>query len=177
MQNAVQDREETGPGWRARWRQTEHSRGLLLIGLFKLSKAILSAALGVGALHLLHRDVSLFLLRITNALPIDPEGHFVALVMNKASLIGTHQLKEFSAATFSYAVVCLVEGTGLVLERPWAEWFTISLTLLGLPWESYELAHRVTPVHIGMLVVNLMVLAYLAWFLRRKRQRRQQGRA
>ena len=34
-----------------------HDRGLLLIGLFKLGKAIFFFCIGAGAVHLLHKDV------------------------------------------------------------------------------------------------------------------------
>ncbi|HEX4154893.1 MAG TPA: DUF2127 domain-containing protein [Acidobacteriaceae bacterium] len=156
--------------WWERWTHSEHARGLLLIGLFKLSKAVLSVALGVGALKLMHHDIGNVVLRVSDALRIDPENHLVWLLTYKADLIGSHELRRFSILTFAYAVVCLVEGTGLVLEKRWAEYFTLFLTLLGLPWEGYELARHTTMLRVGLLVINLAVLAYLVWLLRRRRR-------
>jgi uncharacterized membrane protein (DUF2068 family) len=153
-----------------RWIHTEHSRGLLLIGLFKLSKAVLSIALGVGALRMVHRDLGVLVLRISDFLRIDPESHLVGLVMDKADLVGSHQLRQFSQITFLYAALCLLEGTGLMLEKRWAEYFTLILTVLALPWECYELAMHFTSVRIVLLLINLAVLAYLIWLLWRKRQ-------
>lgn len=155
--------------WWARWTQTEHANGLLLIGLFKLSKAVLSVVLGVGALKLIHHDIGGVVLRVSDALRIDPESRFVSLLMDKADLIGSHELRRFSILTFAYAVVCLVEGTGLMLEKRWAEYFTLVLTVLALPWEGYELAKHATSVRIGLLVINLAVLAYLVWLVWRRR--------
>ena len=149
----------------------EHSRGLLLIGLFKLSKAVLSIVLGVGALKLMHHDLGTVVLHISDVLKIDPESRVVALLMSKADLIGAPQLRHFSALTFTYAALCLIEGTGLMLEKRWAEYFTVTLTTLALPWECFELAKEVTAVRIALLLINLVVLAYLVWLLRR-----QQGR-
>lgn len=154
----------------ARWTHSEHSRGLLLIGLFKLSKAVLSTALGFGALKLVHSDIGVVVLRITDALRIDPESRLVSLVMDKADLIGSHQLRQFSWITFLYAAICLVEGTGLMMEKGWAEYFTLILTIVALPWECYELAKHVTTLRLVLLVINLVVLAYLAWLLGRKRK-------
>src|SRR5215469_7070968 len=74
----------------------EHRRGLLLIGLFKLSKAALSIALGVGAIKLLHHDIAHVVLHISEVLKIDPESHLVGLIVSKADLIGTPQLEHFS---------------------------------------------------------------------------------
>ena len=146
----------------------EHRRGLLLIGLFKLSKAILSVALGVGALKLLHHDIASVVLHVSDVLKIDPENRLVGFLMTKADLIGAPQLKHFSVLTFTYAGLCLIEGTGLVLEKRWAEYFTLTLTILALPWECFELYREFTIPRITLLIVNLAVLAYLIWLLRRQ---------
>lgn len=155
--------------------RTEHKRGLLLIGLFKLSKATLSVALGVGALKLLHHDFPSVVLHITDVLRIDPESHLVNLLVSKAGLVRASQLRHFSVLTFAYAVLCLIEGTGLVLERRWAEYFTVTLTTLALPWECYELYKEWTTVRIALLIINLAVLAYLVWLLRREHRRERDG--
>lgn len=152
---------------------SEHRSGLILIGLFKLSKAILSIMLGIGALKLEHHDLGVVVLRISDVLKIDPESRFVALLMSRVDLIGAPQLRHFSALTFTYAVLCLIEGTGLLLEQRWAEYFTLTLTVLALPWECFELAKEVTAIRVGLLIVNLLVLAYLIWLLRRQRRARQ----
>ena len=149
----------------------EHRRGLLLIGLFKLSKAVLSVALGVGALKLLHHDVTSVILHIADALRIDPESHLIGLLMIKADLINPRDLRHFSMITFAYAVVCLIEGTGLMLEKQWAEYFTVTLTSLALPLECFELYKEFTPLRVALLLVNLLVVAYLVWLLRRQLRR------
>lgn len=151
----------------------EHRRGLLLIGLFKLSKAILSVALGVGALRLLHKDIAAVVLHVADVLKIDPENHLVSLLLSKADLIGAQQLRHFSFLTFTYAALCLIEGTGLMLEKRWAEYFTVTLTTLALPWECFELYKAFTVARIVLLILNLAVLAYLIWLLRRDLPRRR----
>lgn len=155
---------------KARWGESEHARGLLLIGLFKLTKAVLSIVLGIGALRLLHRDVSEVTLRVLDALRIDPERHIVALIMEKANLIEPHQLRDFSIATFCYAALCLTEGIGLMLEKRWAEYLTVVLTASMLPWECFELTRHFTVVRVVVLLLNILVLVYLVWLLRRKRR-------
>ena len=164
--------ESSPPELQSRSAEQEHARGLLLIGLFKLTKATLSIALGVGALRLLHRDVAEVTLRTLDALRIDPERHFVALIMNRADLVDSRQLREFSIVTFCYAALCLIEGTGLMLEKRWAEYLTVVLTASMLPWECYELARHFTVIRVVVLLLNVAVLAYLVWVLRRK-QRKQ----
>jgi len=163
----------TQPQGSGRTSHSEHQRGLLLIGLFKLTKALLSIALGVGALKLLHHDLGTVILHIADALRIDPESHLIGLLMIKADVINPRDLRHFSMITFAYAVVCLVEGTGLMLEKRWAEYFTVTLTALALPLECFELIKEFTILRITLLLVNLAVLAYLIWLLRRQRRRKE----
>lgn len=147
------------------------SRGVMLIGLFKLSKALFFTCLGIAALHMVNRSLGDLVLRVTDALPLDPEGRFVSLLMDKADLIGNHQLREFSLATLGYAMVCLTEGVGLLRRKAWAEYFTVVLTAMALPWEIFELARKPSWFRAGVLAVNIVVLLYLVWILRRLRHR------
>lgn len=147
------------------------SRGVMLIGLFKLSKAIFFTCLGIAALRMVHHSLGDLVMRVADFLPVDPEGRLVSLLVDKADLIGNHQLREFSVATIGYAVVCLIEGTGLMLQKPWAEYLTVALTTLALPWELFELARRPSWLRVAVLLVNLAVLLYLIWVLKRHKRR------
>ncbi len=144
-------------------------RGLLLIGLFKLGKAILFFLLGVGAIHLLHKDLGDEVMRLATALKFDPESKVVAILLEKADLIDAHRLMQISLATFAYSALALTEGVGLMLEKVWAEYLTLFLTISFLPWELYELARRPNLFRLSLLLINLAVLWYLVWLLRRKK--------
>ena len=149
----------------------EHGRdrGLLLIGLFKLGKSLLFFCLGFGAIHLLHKDLGDEVMRLATALKFDPESRFVSLLLDKVDLIDTHRLREISLATFGYSALALTEGVGLLMEKVWAEYLTLILTISFLPWELYELARQPTWFRLSLLLINLAVLAYLVWLLRRKK--------
>lgn len=145
-------------------------RGLLLIGLFKLGKSVFFFCLGMGALHFLHQDLGDEVLRLATALKFDPESRFVSLVLDKVDLIDAHRLRQIGVATFAYSGVALTEGIGLILEKVWAEYLTLILTISFLPWEIYELVRRPDWFRLGLLLINLAVLWYLVWLLQRKKQ-------
>ena len=63
----------------------------------------------------------------------------------------------------------LTEGIGLLMEKVWAEYLTLVLTVSFLPWELYELVRRPDWFRVSLLLINLAVLWYLIWLLRRKR--------
>src|SRR5258707_564190 len=149
--------------------KSSHDRGLLLIGLFKLAKAIFFFGVGVGAIHLLHKDLEDEIMRLALKLRFDPESRFVSLLLDKVDLIDAHRLRQISVATFGYSALALTEGVGLLLEKVWAEYLTVILTASFLPWELYELARRLDWFHLSLLLINLAVLGYLVWLLRRKK--------
>ena len=121
-------------------------------------------------LHLLHKDLGDEVMRLATALRFDPEGHIVNLMMEKVDLIDAHHLRQIGFATFAYSALALTEGIGLMKGKAWAEYLTLSLTIIFLPWELYELARHATWLRLGLLVANLVVLAYLLWLLKRKKK-------
>ena len=146
-----------------------HDRGLLLIGIFKLAKSLFFFCIGIGAIHLLHKDLSDEVMRLATALRFDPESRVVGLVMDKVDLIDVQRLREIGFATFAYSALALTEGIGLLLAKVWAEYLTLILTISFLPWELYELARRPSWMRLALLATNLLVLWYLVWLLKRKR--------
>jgi len=147
-----------------------HDRGLLLIGIFKLAKSAFFFAMGIGAIHLLHKDLGDEAMKLALALHRDPEGRFVTFLMQKVDLIDAHRLREASMFSFAYSALALTEGYGLMLEKPWAEYLTLGLTISFLPWELYELAKSPDLARVGLLLANIAVLLYLVWLLRRKKE-------
>ncbi len=143
-------------------------RGLLLIGIFKLAKSLFFFCLGIGAFHLMHRDLAEEALRLAHALRFDPESRVTALLLDKIDLIDQRRLRAIGFGTFLYSALALTEGVGLLLAKVWAEYLTLVLTMSFLPWELYELARRPSWFRLWLLLINLAVLWYLVWLLRRK---------
>jgi uncharacterized membrane protein (DUF2068 family) len=152
-----------------------HGKGLWVIAAFKLLKAFALIAVGVGALKLLHKDVGALVEHWVNVFRGDPHNHYIDLLLEKLANLDDRRLKELSVGTFVYAAIFLVEGVGLALRKRWAEYFTIITTASLLPIEIYELTRRVNIGRSLALVVNLAVVAYLIYELRRYPKQRSSG--
>jgi uncharacterized membrane protein (DUF2068 family) len=139
----------------------KNPKTLLAIAVFKLVKGVLLVAVGIGALKLLHKDVAQTILHWVDVLRVDPDNRFVHGILTRALSISPKQLKATSIGTFIYAGLLLTEGTGLLLRKRWAEYFTIITTGGLIPLELYELSRHVTAAKIGVLVVNVAIVAYL----------------
>lgn len=131
------------------------------IALFKLVKGLLLLAVGAGALRLMHRDVAETALHWVNLLRVDPDNRFIHSFLSRLTNIHPKQLREISAGTFVYSALLLTEGTGLLLHKRWAEYFTIVTTAGFIPLEVYELAKHVSIAKIIVLLLNGAIVWYL----------------
>lgn len=144
-----------------------HSRGLMLIAVFKLLKGVVLLAVGIGALRLLHKDVAAIADHWINAFRGDPHNRYLHWLLAKLPMVDDRKLKELSVGTFVYSAIFLTEGTGLALGKRWAEYFTIVTTTSFLPLELYEIFRHATIAKGVALAVNIAVVLYLVRELRR----------
>ena len=142
---------------------------LLLIGAFKLTKALLLVLVGVGALRLLHHDVAEQLSDWISEIRIDPHSRNLHAVIQKLGVLDDHKLREIGFGSFFYALLLSIEGVGLCLRRRWAEFFTVGMTASLIPLELLEIYRRMTVIRILLLAANLLIVWYLVRILRRDR--------
>jgi uncharacterized membrane protein (DUF2068 family) len=144
---------------------------LVVIGAFKLLKAALLFAIALGIRRLLSEDVGDALLRWAHAVRVDPENRFIHGLIARITGLSHRQLQEIRLGTLLYALMFATEGVGLLLRQRWAEWFTVVTTGALLPLEAYEVVRRFRWPRLVVLVLNLAILGYLVWQIRRTRRR------
>jgi len=149
---------------------------LTAIALFKLVKAILLIALGVGAFSLVFEHDTVRTIRTAlGQLGINPHQPLMMKAIAKVTGLDHRRLEEVGVGTFVYAIVFLVEGTGLLLRRRWAEYLTVIVTASFIPFEIYELVHEASAFKVVGLVVNVLIVVYLVLrLLRERREKRVQ---
>ena len=147
-------------------------RGLLVIAAFKLFKGLVLFAVGIGAVKLLHRDTAFEFERWADLFRVDSNNFYIHRLLEKVANVDDRKLRELSVGTFFYSALLLTEGTGLLLRKRWAEYFTIIATSSFIPLEVYELTRRVTSAKLIVLLLNFAVVVYLVIALRRDRTNR-----
>jgi uncharacterized membrane protein (DUF2068 family) len=156
-----------------RARRDEKSPAMLLvIGLFKLFKGVLLLCVGIGALRLLHKDVAAVVMHWVNVLHVDPDNRFFHHLIVRAFGVNARQLREIGVGTFFYSSLLLTEGTGLLMRKRWAEYFTVISTAVFIPLEVYEIFHRFTWAKVWVLAVNAAIVWYLVIRIRSDRSAR-----
>jgi uncharacterized membrane protein (DUF2068 family) len=135
---------------------------IFLIGIFKLLKGISLVIVGFGLLRLLHRDIGTVVEHWIEVLRVDPENRFIHRALLRIFNVTPKQLKELSAGTFVYAAIFLTEGTGLLARKHWAEYMTLISTGLFIPLEAYEIYRHFTLLKVAVMLVNALIVWYLA---------------
>ena len=141
--------------------------GLLAIAIFKLFKGTLLLIVGIGALSLIHKDVAETAAHWADLFRVDPDNRHLHSLLVKLGAVDARRLEEISAGTFFYSALLLTEGTGLLLRKRWAEYFTVIVTASFIPMEIYELVRRLTFTRVCLVSVNIAIVWYLVNRLRR----------
>jgi len=142
-------------------------KALWLIGGFKLVKGLLLVVVGVGALHLVHKDVADVVAGWLDQVHVDPEGRLADRLLTRLLSVDDRRLRAISAGTFGYAALLLTEGVGLLLRKRWAEYFTVIVTGSFIPLELHHLWRHVTLTRLTVIAVNVAIVWYLIVLLRR----------
>jgi uncharacterized membrane protein (DUF2068 family) len=145
--------------------------GLQLIAAFKLFKGLVLFAVGIGAVKLLHKDMAIEVERWADLFRVDPNNRYIHRLLERLAILDGRKLKELSVGTFFYSALLLTEGTGLLLGKRWAEYFTIVATSSFIPLEVFELTKRVSTPRLVVLLLNVIIVLYLVIALWRNRKR------
>jgi uncharacterized membrane protein (DUF2068 family) len=80
-----------------------------------------------------------------------------------ADTVTDKKLLVIAILAMVYSFLRFVESYGLWRERAWAEWLALVSGSLYVPFEVYDLLHKPTWIRVGILVVNLLVVTYMAY--------------
>ena len=139
----------------------------MLIAAFKLLKGLALLAVGIAVHMLANKNLVAEAQHWVDLFRVDPHNHYLHLLLEKLTNVDAHKLHALSVGTFVYSALFLTEGVGLFLRKRWAEFLTVISTAGLIPLELYELFHLPTPIRAILLLVNLAVVAYLIFEIRR----------
>jgi len=137
-------------------------RGIRVISYLKLFKSFLLVVSGIGLLKLLNKNVADVVIHWMNTLHVDPDNRHFHKLLLKASVVNERQLKELSIGSFFYAGLFLTEGSALLLQKPWAKYFTLIITASFIPLELWEVQRSFSVIKTAVIAVNVAIVWYLA---------------
>lgn len=142
-------------------------RALRFIAWYKFGKTALFVAIGLGTLRLLKPEVAAWAERWAAALALRHDHRLVSQLIALVSGLSPRRLHVLAIGAFVYAALFATEGVGLWRGKRWAEYLTVIATTLFVPVEIVQVARLVTPTRVAALLINLAVVAFLVYRLRR----------
>jgi len=151
--------------------------GLRGVALFEAGKGALAVLGAIWVMNLRHKDMKevtgTLLEALRKALHFNPDRPFFQGIIRSAGGVTPSGLRILALFFLAYALIRFVEAAGLWLEKEWAEWLALVTGAVYTPIFAYEFIRHPTGFRLLALVLNLLIVAYLAWLLRDSYQRRR----
>jgi uncharacterized membrane protein (DUF2068 family) len=140
--------------------------GLRVIALFEAAKGALVLMAGFGLFRLLHRDAEHAAFLISRRLHLNPARGHARIFLQLLSDLSSTRLWLIASLAATYSCVRFIEAYGLWRDRAWAKWLAALGGAIYVPFELYELYIGPTRLKLAALILNLAVVAYMAYSLR-----------
>jgi len=133
-------------------------QALRTVALLELGKGLLVLA---AAVSLYWVDASDIAGNFLSFLHISPDRHFAQVLLRWADTLSNAKEWIVVLVACIYSGLRFAEGYGLWNAKAWAEWIALVSGAVYLPFEIYKLAHRVTPLHAAIFLVNVAIVAFM----------------
>ncbi|HZQ21492.1 MAG TPA: DUF2127 domain-containing protein [Terriglobales bacterium] len=146
--------------------QHQHERqlkALRAVASLEFIKGLAVLLAGCGLLSLVHRDVWGVADSLLGWLHLSPDHRYARMFLNWADEVTDSKLMVIAGIAFLYSVLRFVEAYGLWRARAWAEWLAMVSGAIYVPFEVFDLMHKPTLIHAGILLVNLIVVGYMIY--------------
>lgn len=139
-----------------------------VIAAERFVRGIVLIAAGVYLATHTHNDLGRLADHAARTIELDPRRPFIHRIILKLHGLHAGALLITGLAAIGYGLLETVEGVGLWLDELWAEYLTVIATSLLIPVELYEVARHPSLFKAGGIAVNVAIVAYLAYRLRRR---------
>lgn len=147
-----------------------HQKGLRTIAMLEAAKGAIVFVIGFGLLSFLGRDAEEAAEHLVNRLHLNPANHYPQIFIEAMAHVTDASLWLLAGLAALYSLIRFAEAYGLWHQRRWAEWLAALSGAVYIPVEIYEIAHRVSLLKVGALIVNVAIVAYMVWLLTETRR-------
>ena len=144
-----------------------HDRLLPWIAAERTVRAIVLLAVGIALVSHPHANWASDVAHLAQHLGLDPKENWIQRIIDDLGKLHAHQDLVFGVAALAYGILEGTEAYGLFTRRRWGEWLTVVATSLLFIPEIWELTKSATFLKVGAVILNVLVVLYLLWRLRR----------
>lgn len=144
---------------------SSHKKGLRTVATIEFLKGVLVLLATFGFVEIIRKNIDLedAAQNLLYFLHIDPDRRLSQAFIDAAGRMMDANLATVLAIAFVYSALRFIEAYGLWRARVWAEWLAIISGAVYLPFELYHLIRRPTLAHWVILLINIVVVLYIAW--------------
>ena len=147
-------------------------KGERVVAALEAGKGVLVLLVGFGLLAVVDQDLQEVAEELLRTLHLNPARHLPRIFLEAAERASDVRLWVLAAFALGYAVLRLAEAYGLWFGKRWAEWIAVASGSLYIPLEIYAILQRASWVKVTTLVLNVAIVAYIAFALWRRRSGR-----
>jgi len=148
------------------------SQGMRAVALLEAAKGLVVLLAGCGLFALVHRDLQALAEELVRHTHLNPASRYPRVFIAWAGELGNGHLTQLALAALAYAALRLLEAYGMWYERAWGELLAAASGAIYVPFEVAELARRPGALGLVLLLVNLAVVAFMLYGLRRRHRHR-----
>lgn len=141
--------------------------GLNAIALLEGIKGVLALCIVTIVNVLAGRDFHHLAEQMMTHWPISTSNHYLSVFLHFIERVTHKNLLLVTLILLLYASFRFVMAYGLWHRLRWTEWFAFISGSLYIPFELYAIYQTPSLVHFLLLLVNLVVVTYLYWVLKR----------
>jgi uncharacterized membrane protein (DUF2068 family) len=144
--------------------------------MIEAAKGVLALIVGFAFVEMLRRDVDLqdAALNLLYVLHIDPDRRIAVALLHAAERLSEASVPYVILFVLIYSSLRFLESFGLWRQRIWAEWLAIVSGAIYLPFELRALIRHPTAFHWAILLINIVIVLYIAYVRWEDIQRRHQ---
>ncbi len=129
---------------------------------YKAFCGIMELVIAFGFFKLINQNVGETFTNLAMSLNLDIDNSIFRPVIKQLQSMGNGTIVSLTFIVLFLGVLNLTEATGLHLKRRWGEWMTVIATAMLIPFELYQVVVRVTFFKVVILVLNAVIVYYLA---------------
>jgi uncharacterized membrane protein (DUF2068 family) len=148
---------------------TARRRALHLIALYEALKGFAALIAALGLLSMLHKDLHQLALSLLLRFHLDSALPLPTAFVHYADKLAALKTSTLVPLAVGYVAIRLSEAWGLWKEKVWAEWLGALSGAIYIPFEIDHLVHRTTLINAGVLLANVLMVAFLAFQLWRRK--------
>jgi uncharacterized membrane protein (DUF2068 family) len=100
-------------------------------------------------------------------LNVNPERRLIprllSAILHVFGDVSTRTVVIIGIGALLFGALEITEAVGLARRRRWAEYLTVIAGCIGVPFEVSEVIRHPDLLRIGILLINIAIVLYLAW--------------